>query len=79
MLAPCHAIDLVIDNKGREIQVPACGMYEMIATNGQGIPITHDGDHSQRRVGQFDPGGKGQDPSVSRVQGIKINVHWHAT
>jgi len=59
-----HAVNLVIDDDRCEIKVPPGRMDKMVAANGGGITIAHDGHHLQAGFSQFHPRGKGQGPTV---------------
>ncbi len=73
-LAPGHAIDLVVEHDAGEVQVAAAGMDQVVAPDGQAVPVPGDHDHLQVRPGQLQPRGESQGPAVGHVQGIGVNI-----
>ena len=70
-----HAIDLVVDNNGCEVEISACRVDKMISAYGRRISISHDGNHIEGGVGQFDSRSKGQAAAVCGMEGIEIGIY----
>ena len=68
MLAAGHAIDLIIDNNGGEVQVSPGSMDKVIAAYSGCIPVTHDCDDGQGWFGQFDTGGIGEGSAMQTME-----------
>ena len=77
ILATGHAVDIVVDDDGRQVQVAPGGVDEVVAADGGGVAVPHDHDHLELGVGQLHPGGEGQGPAVGGVQGVEIHVDAH--
>lgn len=75
ILAAGHAVNIVVDDDGREVQVAPGGVDKMVAADGGGVAVAHDHDHLELGVGQFDAGGEGQRPAMGGVECIEIHVH----
>ena len=78
ILAARHAVDIVIDDNRRQVQVAPGRVDEVVAADGGGVAVAHDHDHVKLGVGQLHPGGKGQGPAVGGVERIEIHVHAQA-
>jgi hypothetical protein len=51
---------------------------EVVAADGQRIPITHDGNDFHIRTGNLQAGGEGQGSAMRGMQGIEVQVDRHA-
>ncbi len=49
-------------------------MYQVIAANGQGIAVTHDGDDVELGIGHLDSCGKSQRPAVGGMDRVEIHI-----
>ena len=78
VLAAGHAVDIVVDDDGGQIQVAPGRMDKVVATDGGGVAVTHNHDHLELWIGQFHACGKGQGPAVGGVEGVEIHVHAQA-
>ena len=47
----------------------------MVAAYGHGVPIPHDDNDLETRLGQFDTGGKGRGPAVGGMKRIEVNIN----
>ena len=73
-LAAGHAIDAVVHDNGRHVDIAPGGVDEMVPADGQGIAVAHGNDDVQFGPAQFDAGGKGQGTAVNGMQGVKIHI-----
>lgn len=71
---PRHAIDVVVDDDGGEVQVAPGSVDEMVSTDGGGVPVSHDDNDMELGLGQLDARGESKRPPVGGVDRIEIHV-----
>ena len=69
-----QAIDPVVEQQDREVDVAAQGMDEVVAANRQRITVTGDDPHPEVLAGRGDTGGDRGGPAVDGVHAIRVDV-----
>jgi hypothetical protein len=54
-----HAVIEIIDGNEGDVHIAPGGMDQVIAANGNALPVPAMDQHGELRTGQFDPCGKG--------------------
>ena len=73
-LAAGHAVDEVVDADDGQVHVAAGGVDEVVAADGDQVAVAGEDDDLQLRVGQLQPGGKGDGAAVGRVERVELQV-----
>ena len=73
-LPPGHAVIEVVDDDGRQIDIPSRGMNEVVPADGHRVPVPHQDHHMQLRVEGLDARRIGQRAAVRRVKGMGHQV-----
>ena len=73
-LPACHAIDVVVEEDDRQIDVAPAAVQEMIASDGSAVTVSCDDDDVQFGACKLDPCCKGNGSPVRRVYGIKVHI-----
>ena len=73
-LAAGHAVDRVVEDERREVDVAPRGVDEVVAADGRAVAVAHGDDDVQRRIGGLDPGGDRQGAAVGGVHRRVVQV-----
>ena len=74
ILAAGHAVNVVVEQDNRDVDVAAGRMDEVVAANRGGVAVARADDDVQFRLGELDAGGNRQRPAVGRVDGVEVQV-----
>lgn len=73
-LTPGHPIDIVVEHHYGKVNVPACGMDQVVAANGGAIAVASDDNNGELGSGHFNTCSKGNGPAVSGMNGVEIHI-----
>ena len=68
-----QAIDLVVHDHQRHLDVLAGRVREMIAADGEGIAVAAEGEDVQIRAGERNAAGKGQRAAMQEVRAVRLH------
>jgi hypothetical protein len=70
-----HAVDVVVQDHGRDPDVAPGGVNQVVAADGQGVAVAHQRDDVELGVGHLDARGEAERPPVGGVHGVEVHVH----
>jgi hypothetical protein len=65
---------MIIVQKHRQIDIPACSVDQMVTADGGGITVTGDHNYVQIGFGHFEAGGKCNCPAMGGMERIEVNI-----
>ena len=77
ILAAGLAIVVIVCNNGRQVNVAACAVDQMVSADGGSVTVTHGDQNVQVGICQSNAGGSGQSAAMSYVHAIDIQIVIH--
>jgi hypothetical protein len=70
-----HSVELIVHHDDGHVDVAAGAIEQMVAPDGQAVPVPGEGDNLARRLGGLQPDGGRDDASMQDLQNIGMDIN----